>query len=193
MGCPIRNTFPVNRQGQTQLKSTSEPSEFYKTPISAKLVLADGGTLAFTRVTPGTGVANAVFESQSEPSDFYKARLTPNTATNSWLLQTKDGMTYEFSYTAGIPLTALSDRHGNAITITRSGGLIQRLTTPSGRYLDFTYDTANRITQLKDIAGRTWTYAYTGNHLSQVTYPDNSVEAYTYDTAGKMLIVCQAL
>lgn len=157
---------------------------------SAQLLLSDGGTVTFTRTSPGTDIASAVLESTNEPSTFYKARLAFLSATNSWRLTTKNGMTYEFANAAGLPLIALSDRYGNPITLTRVGGLIQRFTTAGGRYVDVTYDTNNRITKLLDHSGRAWTYTYdTAGRLADATDPDGNIERYTYDAAHRMLSV----
>src|SRR6185503_13812483 len=138
-------------------------------------------------VSPGTGFTDAIYEHTETPSKFYKSRIT--WAGNlSWELRLKDGTVYVFPEYQ--PLQAIRDRHGNQLTIARTGGNITQITSPYGRWIKFTYDTSNRITQAKDNAGRTVGYQYdTGGRLWKVTDPNGGITEYTYDTSDRMLTI----
>lgn len=160
----------------------------YATTVS--LVDSVGSQAIFTRTSPGTDAASAVFEVLTHPGVYFKSKITFDSTTSRWILSNKDGSIQEFTNTAGLPLVAMRDRNGNAITITRAGGFIQRLSTPGGRYIDFTYDASNRVSTLEDNAGNLVSYQYnTAGYLAKAIYPDTTFETYTYDTAGRMLTV----
>jgi YD repeat-containing protein len=137
----------------------------------ADLILPDGERIHYTRISPGTGWTDAVYEHTATPSVFYKSRISWN--GSGWDLRLKDGTVYVFPEFAS--LQSIRDRYGNQITITRSGGSsgnITQITSPKGRWMQFTYDSSNRITQAKDNAGRTVNYTYdAGGRLWKVTDP----------------------
>jgi RHS repeat-associated protein len=158
----------------------------------ADLILPDGERIHYTRISPGTGWTDAVYEHTATPSVFYKSRISWN--GSGWDLRLKDGTVYVFPEFA--PLQSIRDRYGNQITITRSGGSsgnITQITSPNGRWIQFTYDSSNRITQAKDNAGRTVNYTYdAGGRLWKVTDPAGGVTEYTYDSANRMLTLKDA-
>jgi RHS repeat-associated protein len=156
---------------------------------TVSLVDSSGWKTVFTRTSPGSDMAGAVYDVLGDPGAYFQTRITYNSPTNRWILKTKEGKVFEFSNSAGMSLVAMNDRNGNGITITRAGGLIQRLSTASGRFIDFNYDASNRISSLEDNVGNVVSYAYAAGYLSSVTYPDGKFEEYTYDTAGHMLTV----
>jgi RHS repeat-associated protein len=155
----------------------------------ADVVLPDGGRVHYTRISPGTGFSDAVYEHTTTPSQFYKSRLSWN--GTGWELTLKDGLTYVFGDFA--PLQSIRDRYGNRVTVTRAGGgtgNITQLTSPNGRWIQFTYDTSNRVTQAKDNVGRTVGYQYdSSGRLWKVTDVNGGVTEYTYDSAHRMLTV----
>jgi RHS repeat-associated protein len=174
-----------------------EMNLYFPTPGSfqeVQLVQPDGGTVNFTRVSAGTGFADAVFEHTSSQSIYYKAQIRYLGNPTGWELKLRDGTWFQFGYENPV-LIGFRDRFGNAVTVTRSGGNLVRLTAPSGRYVDFTYGAPNnRITQLQDIAGRVVTYQYYTSGPSygllwKVTDPEGNTEEYSYDTSGRMLTV----
>ena len=130
---------------------------------------------------------------------------SPDSESQCYSLTTRDGTQYWFDVNSG--LYRINDRFGNAVTITRSAGLVQQVTSPSGRYLSFHYNANNNVTSVTDNTGRTWHYSYhrksyqSGNwsldastppsnpqtttmsmaFLDTVTYPDNTSIGFTYD------------
>ncbi|MBA3241725.1 MAG: Ig-like domain-containing protein [Acidobacteria bacterium] len=177
---------------------TTHPYELFMSggsPVANNLdlILPDGGRVPYVRIG-GTGFRDAVFESVTTPSAFYKSKVVFNTSTEKWELSLKSGSTYIFPQYA--PLEAIRDRHGNTVTIIRTGGTtgpISRVTSSNGRWISFTYDASNRVTQAKDNIGRTVTYTYDASgRLWKVTDAKGGVTEYTYDTTHRMLTVKDA-
>ncbi len=150
-------------------------------PLHVDLILPDGGKIRYVQVAGG-------WEHWTTPTAFYGSKITFDTA---YELRLRDGTVFEFPQ-AG-PLRRIRDRFGNAITITRTGGItgnIAKITAPHGRFIEFTYDTSNRITQARDNLGRTVGYEYdAAGRVWKVTDAKGGVTEYTYDAAHRMLTV----
>jgi RHS repeat-associated protein len=166
-----------------------------------ELILANGSRIRFNRISSGTGYTDAVYTHTSEQDSFYGATIFWNNVTNnSWILQTKDGTQYQFpdSYNILNPraaaLTAIQDRYGNKVTLTRdSNGNLLQITSPNGRYIKLTYDASNRVTQAIDTLGRTVQYIYDASgRLQSVVDANNGHTAFTYDAQNNMLTIRDA-
>ena len=127
----------------------------------ADLVLPNGGKIHYERLSPGTGFADAVFSNTTSPSQWHHSTLSWN--GNGWNLRRRDGMTYVFGDTT--PLQAIRDRHGNQITLTRTGadgdahkGPITTITSPNGKWIKLTG--GGLVSQAEDSLGRTVRYGY---------------------------------
>jgi len=166
------------------------------------LIMADGGGFHFTRISPGTGPFDAVFEHTSTQSIWYKARISwvDFNPDGVWKLQRKDGFTFYFpdselaSRQTQAAVRSITDRNGNKTMIQRDGsGDIIRITSPSSRWIEFTYDGSHRVTQAKDNSGRTVGYEYDANgRLFRVTDPNSGTNEYTYDTLNRMTTIKDA-
>jgi RHS repeat-associated protein len=124
---------------------------------------------------------------------FYGSTITWNNSNNDgWLLTLKNGTVYSFPanglFPAASALIGITDRYGNALTITRdSNGNITQITSPNGRWVQFTIDSNNRITQAADDLGRTVTYTYDtcgSGFLCSVTDANGGTTSYSYYTSG---------
>jgi RHS repeat-associated protein len=115
-------------------------------------------------------------------------------------LRLRDGTVQRFERILGFAnvaeLTALTDRAGNTVTITREGssptsfGRITRLTEPAGRVLTLAYDGANRITAVTDPLGRTVQYTYDApGRLETVTDAAGGVTRYAYDAQHRIVSI----
>lgn len=155
----------------------------------ADLILPEGGRIHYVRTSPGTGFADAVFETTAAPTRFYASVIRWN--GNGWDLTLADGTVYVFGDNA--PLQAVRDRYGNTVVITHDGGPngpISRVTSPNGRSITFAYDASNRVTQATDNLGRVVTYTYDANgNLSTVTDPAQQVATYTYDASNRLATI----
>jgi RHS repeat-associated protein len=157
------------------------------------MVLPDGGRVHYTRVSSGTGYADAVYEHTATPTRYYKSRIAWN--GTAWDLTFKNGTVYTFPNSNGqtapsnAALVGVRDRHGNKLNIARdTNGHLLKLVSTHGRSLTFTSDTLGRITQMTDHIGRTTQYAYdTSGRLTTVTDPDAGTTQYTYDGSNRML------
>ncbi len=154
---------------------------------TAELVLPDGSDINYVRTSPGTGWADAVYQAQGTSTQYYDSTITWN--GTGWNLHLRDGSTYVFAEDVAFGLSAIRDRFGNQITLTRdSSGHLLQVTGPSGRWITFTYDGSNRITSATDNIGRTVTYAYnTAGQLASVKDAAGETTSFTYDpTSGWM-------
>jgi RHS repeat-associated protein len=146
----------------------------------ADLIMPDGARVHYVRTSPGTGFADAVFESTSTPGPFYKSTIAWTNQPRGWNLTLKDGTVYVFGENA--PLQAIRDRYGNQITLTRTNGQsgnITQISATGGRWIKLTYDTSNRIVQAQDNVGRTVGYHYDANgRLDQVTDANGGLTKY---------------
>ncbi|WP_405851451.1 polymorphic toxin-type HINT domain-containing protein [Streptomyces sp. NBC_01369] len=152
------------------------------------LYLPGGQKVHFTRTSPGTGYADAVFEPLDTPTGFRGSKILNN--DNQWELRFRDGSVWVFPQYA--PLKEIRDRHGNALKLTRlSGnkGEITRITTPGGRWISLAYDTKHRVHEARDNTGRTVIYDYdSAGRLSTVTDPADKVSRYTYDGSSNRIL-----
>lgn len=169
----------------------------------AELITGGSERIRYTRITPGTGFADAVMEHTATPTEYYKSRIAWNTSRPGWDLTFRDGTVWEFiNGSPGSQLVTIQDRNGNRLVITRDLGEAQkrrmsRITSPNGRWVEFTWTndiaTGYRITQLRDSLGRTVDYTYDASfRLSTVTDPNGGVTQYTYDASHRMLTVKDA-
>ncbi len=94
-------------------------------------------------------------------------------------LRSRDGIVRRFERIFGFGnlagLAAITDRNGNAITVTRAHVFQQ-----------------NRITTIGDGTGREIRFAYDGTRVSTITDPLGRVTRYDYDTAGRLSAVTDA-
>jgi RHS repeat-associated protein len=105
----------------------------------------------------------------------------------TFTIQQKTQMRWHFTPIGS--LDTISDRNGNAVTLTYDGG--GRLTTvqePGGRTLSCAYDAAGHITAISDPLSRSVQFAYDGaDNLVSSTDPAGGGTTYTYDANHQML------
>jgi RHS repeat-associated protein len=115
----------------------------------------------------------------------------------NFLLRLKDGTTQRFDRIIGFSnvagLTAITDRNGNSVTITRvnsnpsSFGQITRIAESAGRAITLAYDGAGRIQAITDPLARTVHYTYDPQgRLETVTDQAGGVTRYAYDGAHRI-------
>lgn len=157
------------------------------------LILPDGRSIHYDRISAGTGFTDAVYEHVQTPTEFYKSQIYWN-GNGAWECRLTNGTVFVLPEFA--PLQEVRDRYGNKLIITRTPnqmGKISQITSSNGRWVQFTYDGSSRITQLKDNSGRTVGYTYDGSgRLWKVTDANGEITEYTYDTSHRMLTVKDA-
>jgi YD repeat-containing protein len=136
------------------------------------LVMPDGGSLRFDRVSEGTDFADAVYEHHAR-TGFLGSVMRWN--GSGWDLRFRDGSVFRFpeaySSTRGQQgaLIAMQDAAGNRIVFERDRDRnLKRLVSPSGRFLSFEYDNDYRVRQVTDDAGRIVRYTYGDGRLIAV-------------------------
>ncbi|HEY6254148.1 MAG TPA: RHS repeat-associated core domain-containing protein, partial [Candidatus Angelobacter sp.] len=169
-----------------------------------ELILPDGGSVRFDRISSGTSYGDAVYVHASAHDAFYGARLQwsgGNPALpGSWQLTLTDGTMYFFPEAPGSTnpncegVVGIRDRYGNQVRLDRSSPNancnLNKITSPNGRYIALTYDAQNRISQAQDNLGRTVNYTYDGaGRLSTVTDVGGGVSTYTYDDQNRLLTI----
>lgn len=136
--------------------------------------LEDGSAVYMSRISKGTGYADAVFRHDKTSSEFFGAQTAWN--GNGWTLTLRDGRKFYFpdSYNAknsaqGAP-TMIQNAQGSRIELKRdSNRNLEELVSPSEYKIRFRYDSADRIVEAKDDL--------------------NNVRKYSYDTNGHMDVV----
>ncbi len=197
----VSRAFGIGASMQYDMFLVGDSNVFPEGYTYQDLVLADGGRVHFTRISPcdASGYCdytNAVYAATSLPGEWYGATLAYQ-SNDTWALTKKDGTFYLFpdSDGSGNPRLAavigMHDRYGNALTFARDGiGNLLKLTSPNGRWIQFTYDGVNRVTQAQDNMGRIVNYAYdSAGRLHTATDANGGVTAYTYDGNDDMLTI----
>ena len=83
------------------------------------LILPDFGQVRFFRTSGTPGTKSGTWQHTSSPSGWYLAQLAYDSAHDTWNVTRRDGTIYVFPQ--GKPLSAIRDRWGNLISITRLG------------------------------------------------------------------------
>jgi len=154
----------------------------------AYLLLPDGASILYKRISPGEGFTEAVYEAQGATGEFGASTIRWNSSEKGWDLTLTNGLTYEFGENA--PLQAIRDRFGNTLSITREFGNlgpITQITSPHGFWVDLTYDSSNRVTEITDNSKRHVKYTYTSaGLLEKATDAAGRTTSYEYNGAHEM-------
>jgi RHS repeat-associated protein len=166
----------------------------------AELVLPDGGQVYCARTSTCTqngctDYTDAVFTCTQGPlGPYYGATVTYDSSLPGWDMTLKDHSIYKFGL--GAPMQSVTDRNGNSVTLTRSGGQsgnITQINDSNGRYVDLYYNDShnpNQITEAVDNSGRTIFYSYDlYQRLTDVFVGSNSnaQQEYAYVNNGNQL------
>ena len=167
------------------------------------LVLEDGDSLYFPRVSKGSGYSDALYMHTETSTRFYKATQQWN--GNGWTLKLADGSEILFpeSYNAknlaqGAP-NEIRDAHGNRLELIRDGQRnLQEIKTPHGHWIKFSYDELSRVREAANDAGEWAQYEYNSDGmLATVVLSSGRQRHYEYagqfmtqvkDEAGRVLV-----
>ena len=145
---------------------------------------SDGSSVAF-RAEDGNRItfrlSNGIYYPEAISGD--TSQIVKN-SDHTYTKTLKDGLVYGFD-TSG-RLTSITDRNGNAKTLTYNGSDIASITDSNGRTTTVG-SSGGKITSITDPGGRSYNLAYTNGRLSSITDPLGNIWQYTYDTVGRML------
>lgn len=144
----------------------------------AMRLVEDGasGNVTFTNDSGGEYLFTKNGTSYTPPARIF---LTLTKISGGFTLRNPEGTAWSFN-SAG-QLTKITDRNGNAQTLTYAANRLSSVSDPLGRSLNFSYDGAGRITSIRDFSGRSWSYSYNsaGDLVSSTTPSDANTPAYT--------------
>jgi len=152
------------------------------TTQAINLIRPDGNQYLFSRQTNGTLI------NSSTPWLQGAVMTTTASATN---LRFREGTTFQFTDFRGLYLlTSITDRNGNAITLTPAQinpPRIAQITDAVGRSFNLTYDSSAHVVSVTDPIGRKVTYTYNASGtLATMTDANGGVTKYQYDSQNRM-------
>ncbi|MEU6426623.1 RHS repeat-associated core domain-containing protein [Microbispora sp. NPDC046973] len=155
------------------------------------LYIPGGGKVHYVRTSPGVSFTDAVFEARGTTGEFQGSKVWfkgNGSWVGDWRLTLRDGTEYVFPQYSR--LSAVRDRYGNEIRLTRAANPTEdltQITSPSGKWIKLSYDAQHRVVQARDNIGRTVGYTYNAaGRLEAVTDPAGKVTRYTYDSSGRL-------
>jgi len=150
------------------------------------LIMPDGASIHYDRISKGTGYADAVYEHTDTATAFLRSEFRWNGL--GWDLRFADGsvMTFPENYGGtqphhGAP-TEMRDGTGHKIQFARdSDRNLDKLTAPAGHSISFEHDTRSRVATAATDTAQAVQYAYdAGGRLTAVTAGDR-VTRFGYD------------
>jgi YD repeat-containing protein len=154
------------------------------------LILADGGRIRFTRISPGETREGAVLRHESTPTEFNGARL--QWTGSMWQMTFRNGSTASFLDCHGLAkscsLIERRDPDGHTITLARDqSGLLLRMES-EGQSIAFDYDERKRIVRAYDTSHEEVAYRYDeGGRLISATRSDGTARRYAYDSRNHLM------
>ena len=129
------------------------------------LIMPDGDSIHYARISDGTGYADAVYEHRATTTPFLHSTFLWN--GTGWDLRFADGALFLFPENYGgtrphhgAP-TAMEDGHGHAIQLRRDRDRnLEQITSPSGHVVRLEHDDKSRVISAADERGRTVRYTY---------------------------------
>jgi YD repeat-containing protein len=161
-----------------------------------KVILADGSSIHYDRISKGTGYADAVYEHVETATPFLASRFQWN--GNGWDLRFQDQSLFVFpeSYAATRSaegaLIEMHDRAGRVVKLNRDRrrNLIE-VVAPGGGAIRFQYDSGDRVTAASDHRGQVVRYEYDlVGRLVGVLDRESRAVRYSYD--GTKLVAIDA-
>ena len=153
------------------------------------LILARGTRMTFTRVTPGTSVANARYVHSESPGEWHGAELA--WALVNWTLRKRDGSVLVFracGERSTCSIVQATDAEGQTIHYRRdAAGRLLKMDAGKDRWIAFDYDSAGRIERAHDSTRRSMRYTYDARgRLERVVGNDRTVRRYTYSDLDEL-------
>jgi YD repeat-containing protein len=156
----------------------------------AELILEDGASIHYDRVSSGTSFFNARFEHWTTPTRFYGSQLAWH--GTDWIIRERDGtlLTFLSCSPQHGPCALASIRQRDGLTIRFRRDETARLTRiDAGRqWIAFEYGDGGRIAQARDHAGHAVAYTYDPRgRLRQALDTDGTKRTYDYDDRDRLI------
>jgi YD repeat-containing protein len=154
------------------------------------LILADGGRIHFTRISPGDTQKGAILRHDSTPTDFNGALLS--WSGSKWEMRFRDGGLALFSdcqrQQDTCSLLERRDPQGHRIVYARdASGMLLRMES-DGQRITFEYDEHKRIVRASDTSQHVMRYVYDeAGRLVRATASDGTVRGYAYDERDELI------
>ena len=158
----------------------------------AEVILANGGRMRFTRISPGNTMAGAILRHDSTPTEFGGALLSWTPPL--WDVRFRDGSLASFhaciTRNSKCSLLERRDPDGHLITYVRDDeGTLQRMES-DGQNISFQYDDQKRIVRAYDTQWREVRYSYDDRgRLIRASGSDGIVRTYEYDDRNNLTAV----
>lgn len=151
------------------------------------LILEDGRSVHFDRISKGTDYNDAVFEHHATSSEFSGSRISW-ARDGGWDLHLRDGSKYFFPEAYNAKSLAqgaawnMRDGLGHAIEFRRDDARnLKELKSSSGHWIRFGYDGSNRILEATDDSGNLRRYSYYADwRLGTVSDKSRVLYAFSY-------------
>jgi YD repeat-containing protein len=156
------------------------------------LILANGGRIHFTRISPGETKEGAVLRHDSTPTEFNGALLI--WTGSRWEMRFRDGSLAVFLSCQGpqdhCSVVERSDAGGHRIAYVRDeGGRLLRMES-EGQSIAFDYDDHKRIVRAYDTSQHIVWYSYDDRgRLIRATDSDGTMRDYAYDESDHLTSV----
>jgi YD repeat-containing protein len=156
-----------------------------------ELLLGDGVTVHYDRISEGTGYADDVKQHRGATDTvFQNSRIAWN--RDHWDLTFRDGTLYRFPEAyfakrgADGALIGMRSPGGEEIEFVRDATHnLKRITSPHGHWIQFDYDSNNRVQMAVDDKGNSLAYSYDpSGRLVEVRRNGDLVWRYSYDATG---------
>jgi YD repeat-containing protein len=149
------------------------------------LIMPDGDTIHYARISDGTGYADAVYEHTATMTPFLRSTFLWN--GTGWDLRFADGALFLFPENYGgtrphhgAP-TAMEDGHGHAIQFRRDRDRnLEQITSPSGHVIRLEHDDRSRVISAVDELGRIVRYTYDARGNLATVRDGERVTHYSY-------------
>jgi len=176
-------SLAVTRSYNSQL-AASQPSAGifgygWTGPYSAYLVVDEETETATVHHDNGSTTVFFLSEGQYVPGAWSQATLAKEGENYVYKLPSQE--TLEFNSSG--QLITVTDRHGNALTLTYKEGKLETVKDASSRALTFAY-TEGKVSSVKDPMGHEAKYTYESGNLKSVTLPGDEAARWKFKYDG---------
>jgi RHS repeat-associated protein len=179
----------ITRSYNSQLAAKQKESEVgpygwgWSGPYSARLSIDAEAETATVHHDNGSAAVFYSVEGKYYPPTWTQSTLKKSGENYLYTLPSQEKLEFDKS---GL-LVKITDRHGNALTLTYKEGLLETVKDAAGRALTFTYK-EGKVESVKDPLGNSVKYTYESGKLATVTLPGEEKASwkFKYDASHQM-------